>query len=503
MSGVEDTDVDQDRELLLPEKRPYGTVQSSSIDNNTKPRLWTVAYSCAVIVQSWLVFGLTIGYTSPVLSDLEGDDGSSSAPLGKTTYQDLFSVLFPVGGLIGTIIAGWIVDKIGRKLSFLVCSITYAVGWLLIILTLLTNGTVFRLLIFAGRLIGGIGVGFASLCAPLYIAELSSSKTRGFFGTLTHLHLTTGVFIAQIVGAYITYYWLAVITLVIICLFTMLAISLKETPRWLMTQRRNGEAREVLVWLRGEHYNVDKELLDVTKQLESENKNKLSFAETVKAFRSKAVYYPVILGVVLMFFQQCFGIAGIIFNAEDIFKQAKIKSPGLLSSVTVGGTQMIFSLVGVLLTDIAGRRILLVLSSIIGCMSLTAMGTYEYLNDEPYCNPSSGTGCKENLYPMAITSMACLLAGFSVGLGAIPWLIASEIVPLKVRGLGVGIITCFNWSYVIILTGLFRNYEDAVHPWGAFWSFALVAFCGIIYIAVFIPETKGKSLEEIEQNFCN
>ena len=270
-----------------------------------------------------------------------------------------------------------------------------------------------------------------------------------------------------------------------------------------MTQRRNGEAREVLVWLRGEHYNVDKELLDVTKQLESENKNKLSFAETVKAFRSKAVYYPVILGVVLMFFQQCFGIAGIIFNAEDIFKQAKIKSPGLLSSVTVGGTQMIFSLVGVLLTDIAGRRILLVLSSIIGCMSLTAMGTYEYLNDEPYCNPSSGTGCKENLYPMAITSMACLLAGFSVGLGAIPWLIASEIVPLKVRGLGVGIITCFNWSYVIILTGLFRNYEDAVHPWGAFWSFALVAFCGIIYIAVFIPETKGKSLEEIEQNFCN
>ena len=92
MSGVEDTDVDQDRELLLPEKRPYGTVQSSSIDNNTKPRLWTVAYSCAVIVQSWLVFGLTIGYTSPVLSDLEGDDGSSSAPLGKTTYQDLFSV---------------------------------------------------------------------------------------------------------------------------------------------------------------------------------------------------------------------------------------------------------------------------------------------------------------------------------------------------------------------------------------------------------------------------
>jgi len=162
---------------------------------------------------------------------------------------------------------------------------------------------------------------------------------------------------------------------------------------------------------------------------------------------------------------------------------------------------MVFTLVGTLLTDVVGRRILMILSSIVACVSLAIMGTYEYLNAEPYCNPTSGTGCKENLYPMAITSMAGLMAGFSVGLGTILWLIASEIVPLKVRGVDVGIITCFNWIYVIVNTGLFRNYEDAVHPWGTFWSFALVAFCGIIYITIFIPETKGKSLEEIEHSF--
>ena len=318
---------------------------------------------------------------------------------------------------------------------------------------------------------------------------------------MPQLILTVGVFVAQVVGTYTTYYWLAVITLVVISLFTLLAVTLKETPRWLMTQDRQYEAREVLVWLRGAHYDVDKELKEVAQQLELDNTEKLSFLETIRELKKKSVFYPIIIAVILVFCQQFSGIAAILYNAEDIFKDANIKSPGLLSSVTIGGTQMVATFLGTLLVDVVGRRILLLISSTVMCLSLAVMGTYEYLNEEPYCDPSDGSNCKSHLYPMAIASMACFVTGFSIGMGGLPWIMASEIVPLKVRGFGVGIVTCASNAFVIITTGLFRNYEDTVHSWGAFWSFGLVCFFGIFYVAVFVPETKGKSLEEIEKSF--
>ena len=333
------------------------------------------------------------------------------------------------------------------------------------------------------------------------MAEISPSETRGFFGTLPQLILTIGVFIAQVVGTYITYYWLAVITLVVVSLFTLLSVTLKETPRWLMTQSREHEAREVLVWLRGPQYDVDKELKEAAQQLELESKTRLNFLETVRELKKKSVFYPIIIAVILVFFQQFSGIAAIIYNAEDIFKNANIKSPGLLSSIAVGGVQIVATFFGALLADVVGRRILLLISTTVMCISLVVMGTYEYLNEEPYCNPPDDSKCKSHLYPMAIASMACVVAGSSIGMGGLPWIITSEIVPLKIRGFGVGIVTCFSYVFVIIITGLFRNYEDAVHSWGAFWSFAIVCFVGIIYVAVFIPETKGKSLEEIERSF--
>lgn len=268
-----------------------------------------------------------------------------------------------------------------------------------------------------------------------------------------------------------------------------------------MTQDRQHEAREVLMWLRGSQYDVGKELKGIAQQLELENNTKLSFLEKIKELKKRSVLHPVTVAVVLMFFQQCSGIAGIVFNAEDIFKGANIKSPGLISSVTIGGTQVVATFLGTLLADVVGRRILLLISSTVMCLSLAVMGTYEYLNEEPYCDPPDDSNCKSHLYPMAIASMACFVAGFSIGMGGLPWIIASEIVPLKVRGFGVGIVTCANLIFVIITTGLFRNFEDAVHSWGAFWSFALLCFFGIIYVAVFIPETKGKSLEEIEFSY--
>jgi len=323
----------------------------------------------------------------------------------------------------------------------------------------------------------------------LYLAEISPRQYRGTFGATNELALTTGVFLGQFVGNYIAYYWLALASLAITALYTVpAAFILKETPRWLVTQGKIKEAEEVLLWLRGTEYDINRELNEIQEQYDSETK--LNLLEILREFKQKSVYYPVLLAVVLVFFQSFSGIDAIVFNIKDIFIHTEVPYPGQMASLTTGGVQVLFSLIGIRFMDILGRRILLITSSIIIIVSLGALGAYEMFYYKPNC------------YPLfAIISVAFFIGGFSIGWGNVTFVLLSELIPLRVRGAGVGIATIASWSFLTITTGLFRNYQRAVKPWGVFWSFSFMCICGLFYVAFFIPETKGKSLEEIENSF--
>ena len=308
---------------------------------------------------------------------------------------------------------------------------------------------------------------------------------------MNELALTFGVFLGQFAGNYITYYWLALGSLAVTALYTIpAAYVLKETPRWLVTQSKVKEARDVLVWLRGKQYNVNKELSEIEEQCDSETT--LSLLEKLQELKKKPVYHPVLLAVVLVFFQTFTGIEAIVFNVKDILRHAEVPYPGQVAAFTTGGIQMLFSLIGARLMDILGRRTLLISSSLILIISLAALGAYEMFYYKPDCYPV-----------FAIISLAFFIGGFSIGWGNATYVLISEMIPLRVRGTGVGIATVANWGFMIITTGLFRNYQEAVKPWGVFWSFSFMSICGLIYVILFIPETKGKSLEEIENNFKN
>ena len=304
---------------------------------------------------------------------------------------------------------------------------------------------------------------------------------------MTELSYTFGVFLGQFVGNYITYYWLAVASLGVTVLYTVPSVcALKETPRWLVTQGKGNEALDVLLWLRGKEYNINEELSEIREQCDSERT--LNLLEKLQEFRKKSVYYPVILAVMLVFFQSFTGIEAIVFNIKDILKHAEVPNPGQMAALTTGGIQMLFSLIGAYLMDILGRRTLLITSSLVIIFSLTALGVYEYY--------------KPTFHPLfAVVCVALFTTGFSIGWGNVTYVLISEMIPLRVRGTGVGIVTVLNWSFLIITIGLFRNYQKAVKLWGAFWSFGFITICGLIYVILFIPETKGKSLEEIENYF--
>ena len=323
----------------------------------------------------------------------------------------------------------------------------------------------------------------------MYITEISPTKLRGLYGAANQLAVTIGLFIAEIVGAYIPYYWLAMIPLGLTCVFAFFVLSLYETPRWLISQGHSLKAGRVLIWLRGSHYDVINEQREIENQIKSEVK--LSLSETIQEFKTRPVYHPLILALFLMLFQQFCGINAIVFNAEDTFKGV-VNDPALISSLAVGLTQVIATFIGVILTDLLGRRTLLISGAFIMCVSITAAGVYEFLHHKHPGHKISAVG---------ISGLIVYNIGFSIGWGALPWLMTNELIPLRVRGAGVGIATFFNWLLVAIITGGYKFYQDAVHTWFAFWSFGAVCLLALLFVVFFLPETKRRSLEDIEKSF--
>jgi len=325
---------------------------------------------------------------------------------------------------------------------------------------------------------------------------VSPAHLRGGFIMMNQVAYNVGTFLGQIIGVYIPYYWLAVIPLLITLSLEMLSMTIKETPRWLMSRGKKNEAERVLRWLRGPDYDVTQEIQDIENVMLS--RTKLTLLEVIREFSKRSIYYPVILACILSSFVQFSGVTAITFHAEDIFKQANVKSPGLISSISTSGTQIVAALIGGCFVDTVGRRKLIIFSGIVMCLSQGAMGAYEYLNNKPYCHPPDDPRCKDHLWPLAIASIVCFMASFAGGMLATSWMIITELIPLRIRGVGIGITTLVIWVSILIIAGLFNSYEAAIRPWGVFWGFSLMCLFSVMFVAVFIPETKGRTLEDIE-----
>jgi len=328
---------------------------------------------------------------------------------------------------------------------------------------------------------------------------MSPSNIRGTVLVLNQLSISIGLFLGQLIGVFIPYYWLAVIALAVTVPFSVLSITIKETPRWLVSQNRIIEAKRTLVWLKGQKCNVNLELNNILDNVLSCQKS--TMLEVFQELKKRSAYHPIILACLIMLLLQLSGISAVIYNAENIFKQAHVKSPGLVGSLATGGITVIFSLVGVLINDLFSRRKILMCACITACLCQALMGAYEFVNTKPYCHPPDDSKCKDHLYPLAIVTIAGFIASYSTGIAAVAFTLASELVPLQVRGIGMGLSMFVNWAMSALTAGLFSSYEAVVRPWGAFWLFSVACLTFAIFVAIFIPETKGKSLEEIERVF--
>jgi SP family arabinose:H+ symporter-like MFS transporter len=387
------------------------------------------------------------------------------------------------GCLFGAMFAGYFSDKYGRKKILIMTAVLFAVS--AIGSAIPSNLTQFVI----ARFIGGVGVGAASMLAPLYISEIAPANIRGTLVTMYQLAIVIGINLIYFVNLRISetgteswnvdmgWRYMLGSELIPAGLFLFTLIFVPESPRWLTKAGKEDGALKILEKVNGKE--KAKRVLDEVKDALREEKGNIR--ELIEpGFRT-----ALIVGMVLALFSQITGINAIIYYAPEIFKNIGFgTNSALYQTVIIGTTNTIFTFIAIWLIDKAGRRTLLLWGVSGMTICLSAIGLMFYLE--------VGSG------PWLLIFILGFVGSFSASLGPIPWVMISEIFPTKIRGVAMSIAIVTLWLGVILITQFTPILLDGIGGAFTFWIFMINAIILVIFTYKMIPETKGKTLEEIE-----
>lgn len=419
-------------------------------------------------------FGFTIGYSSPAIPQME-----DQKIINKETAA-WFGSLLPLAAMFGGPIGGWMIEKFGRKSTIFFTSIPFVCGYWLIA----RSGTVTMMLV--GRFFTGFASGLITVCAPVYIAEVSTKSLRGLLGACNQLSITVGILTSYAAGMYLKWDSLALIGIVPAILTAIAMFFVPETPRYLIMKQRRIAALQSLSKLRGPHTDVEDECRDIEEGIDTQD------GFTYSEFKKPELSRPLLISLAIMFFQQFSGINAVMFYTVTIFKSAGVRNSEL-STVLVGAVQVVASAIACFLMDRAGRRKLLIIAGSLMTVTCFTFGAY-------YFAIKAGRSA-ETLSWLAVGSLIVYIIGFSLGWGPIPLLVMSELFPAKARGAASGIATLVNWFCAFLVTKEFSLMQDWFGEAATFWIFGAFCLCGVMFVTKYLPETKGKSLEDIELYF--
>ena len=387
-----------------------------------------------------------------------------------------------VGAVIGAAFSGALADRFGRRKIIISTAIIFALGSL---------GTAFAPginLLIAGRVLIGIAIGIASYAAPLYISEVAPSHMRGALVSLNQLAITIGILVSYLVdyvfSGHESWRWMFAMGIIPAIVLGTGMIFLPSSPRWLVGRSLVDKAREILKKIRGQE-DVEEEINNIKVTLGEESGG---WGELLKPW----LRLPLFIGIVLGIFQQITGINVVIYYAPTIFGFAGFGSAkaAILATAGVGIVNVLMTIVAVRLVDKMGRRPLLFIGLIGMTISLSVLGFAFSL-----------TQLSEVLKWIAVGSLMLYVASFAISLGPIFWLIISEIYPLKVRGRAMSFATMISWACNLVVALTFLTLMSKLGKAGTFWLYAVVGIFAWIFCFFFVPETKGHSLEEIEEHW--
>jgi len=403
-----------------------------------------------------------------------------------------------IGCLVGALIAGALSDKFGRKRLLIVSALLFAA-------TSLGNALAPNFTIFvAWRMLGGVAIGLASNLSPMYIAEIAPAQMRGKLVSINQLTIVIGVLAAQLINWSLVRHlpagatdefirnswygqsgwrWMFGITAIPAVLFFAGMFAVPESPRWLAKNGKSDRARGVLTKIGGDNY-AQAAMTDIEATLVNETE-KVNFRDLLDPRMKKVL----LLGVVLAMFQQWCGINTIFNYAEEIFKAAGYDISTVLKNIAwTGSVNLAFTFVALGVVDRGGRRPLM----LFGAAGLAAI--YTVLG---FCFHASVTG------PPVLLLVLAAIACYSMSLAPITWVVISEIFPNRIRGAAMAVAVAALWLACFLLTYLFPILNSDLGPAGTFWLYAVICVLGFVFIFLKLPETKGKTLEQIERDLVD
>ena len=430
-----------------------------------------------------LLFGFDTGVISGALPFLKDYWKLSDASIEWITTSVL------VGAVLGAITSGKLSDFLGRKKMIIINAVIFAVG----ALGCAFAWTIEVLIIM--RIIIGIAIGITSYVVPMYIAEISPSRRRGSLVTLNQLMITIGILVSYVTGYWLSndadlesWRWMFLIGLFPALVLLIGMFFLPETPRWLMIKNRWEEGKKVLLRVEDPD-RVEQTLSDLRQEIEFFSQHKASAKEVFKPWLRPAL----IITVGIFFFQQFSGVNTIIYYSPIIFQMAGIVSntESILPSIIIGGVNVLACFVSVLLLDRVGRRKLYMIGISGMIPSIAMLGICFYFKD----------ALGASLPVFAVLSIVFYIIFIAISLAPLGWLLISEVFPLNVRGVGMSIGSLSHWGFNAIIAFTFLKLVNSIGIATTFWFYSFICIVGLIWGLYYIPETKGKSLEDIEKHW--
>jgi len=431
----------------------------------------------------------------------------------KAFYEPYFGLVSPamqgwgvssalVGCLAGAILSGFLSDRLGRKRLLISAGLMFTVS-------ALGTGLAQDFMWFnVFRILGGVGIGLASNLSPMYIAEVSPAKFRGRFVSVNQLTIVIGVLLSQVVNWLISLHdtgladnattemilaswngqygwrWMFAAEAVPAGLFFVLMFFVPESPRWLIKNGQSGEAERIFGRIGGQDY-AKAEVADIGNTISSKKIGAVNFKDLLE----RKMFRLLVIGVILAVYQQWCGINVIFYYASDIFKAAGYDVKGvMLNIVIMGAVNLVFTFVAIGTVDRFGRKILVLVGSAGLAVSYALVGWSFYAG-------------VEGGWVVFLTVLA--IAFYSFSLAPVMWVLLSEIFPNRIRGAAMSISVSALWIGCFTLSYFFPILNSAFGSAKTFWLYGLICVAGFLFILFVLPETKGKSLEQIERELVD
>ncbi|XP_041983515.1 facilitated trehalose transporter Tret1-like [Aricia agestis] len=427
--------------------------------------------------------GLSCGFSATLLPQLKQEQ---SVILVNQSSPSWIASMAALPMAPGCFIGGWIIEKWGRRYALRVLSLPFFLGWILI-------ATAPNLsLMLMGRFLNGISIGMLAPPMSLFISETSHPKLRGMFLAFLSFSLAIGIFVAHLIGTWVSWSLTAAICSIFPLISAGLLTFVPESPMWLLSKGRNEEATKSFYWLRGHNEEVTKEFTGIMDRLRTAETSPATWKEKLKTFYSPEFFKPLVIMIIIYVTCQFSGVHVITFYSVTIIEMAVGKGINKYGAMlTIDFLRTVTTLLTIMTSRKFSRRLLCMVSGTLTAISMMSLAIFLYFYKE----------IPESLTAVPLCFLSAFIIAINIGLMPLPWIIVGEIFPSRVRSFGAGLASAIGYSSTFIVVKTAPGMMVDIGQVATFMFYGSVALVGTAILYFILPETKGRSMVEIEALF--